>query len=115
MRRRIDTEALLVPILAVVFAMLVGMLLIYGIGYDAMYAYTSLVYGAIGSPSAIGQTLLRAAPIILTGLSVMVAFRAGLFNIGGTGQAVMGLLFAGFVAVKFDALPGASHWIIALA
>jgi simple sugar transport system permease protein len=43
----------------------------------------------------------------------MVAFRAGLFNIGGTGQAIMGLLFGGFVAVNLD-LPGASHWILAM-
>jgi simple sugar transport system permease protein len=114
MRGRFDIEALLVPFMAVVAAMIVGMILIYEIGYDAMYAYSALVSGAIGSPTAIGATMLRAAPIILTGLSVMVAFRAGLFNIGGTGQAIMGLLFAGFIAVNVD-LPGASHWIVALA
>ncbi len=112
--RRLDVESLLVPVLAVLAAMLVGMLLIYGIGYDAMYAYTALVEGAIGSPSAIGATMLRAAPIILTGLSVMIAFRAGLFNIGGNGQAIMGLLLAGFIGIKLGALPGASHWIFAL-
>lgn len=110
---RIDWESILVPVLAVLAAMVVGMLLVYAIGYDAMYAYTSLVNGAIGSSSAIGATLLRAAPIILTGLSVMVAFRAGLFNIGGTGQAIMGLLFAGFIAVNVD-LPGGAHWLVAL-
>ena len=114
MTKHFDVEAALVPVLAVLAAMFVGMLLIYGIGYDAIYAYSSLVSGAVGSPSAVGATILRATPIILTGLSVMVAFRAGLFNIGGTGQAIMGLLFAGFVAVNIDFLPGPSHWIIAL-
>jgi simple sugar transport system permease protein len=114
MRRGIDIESLLVPFLAVVSAMLVGMVLIYAIGYDALYAYSALIEGAIGSPSAIGATVLRAAPIILTGLSVMVAFRAGLFNIGGTGQAIVGLLLAGTIAVHLTGLPGASHWIVAL-
>ena len=114
MSRRIDYEALLVPFLAVIAAMLVGMLLIYGIGYDALYVYSSMVQGAVGTTPAIGATLLRAAPIVLTGLSVMVAFRAGLFNIGGTGQAVIGLLCAGTVAVHADFLPGASHWVTAL-
>ncbi len=112
--RRIDVEALLVPLLAVVAAMLVGMVLIGIIGYDPFYAYSALLEGAIGSSSAIGATMLRAAPIVLTGLSVMVAFRAGLFNIGGNGQAIMGLLLAGTIAVKLSFLPGASHWMFAL-
>lgn len=114
MTRRFDLESAMVPLLAVLAAMLVGMVLIYAIGYDAMYAYTSLVNGAIGSPSAIGATMLRAAPITLTGLSVMIAFRAGLFNIGGNGQAIMGLLLAGFIGIRLGALPGASHWLVAL-
>jgi simple sugar transport system permease protein len=114
MMRRFDAEAALVPLLAVVAAMIVGMVLIYAIGYDAMFAYGSLIKGAVGSPSAIGATLLRGTPIILTGLSVMIAFRAGLFNIGGTGQSIMGLLAGGFVAINFTGLPGAAHWIAAL-
>ncbi|MEO6867971.1 MAG: ABC transporter permease [Gaiellales bacterium] len=112
--RRLDLEAILVPLLAVAAAMLVGMVLIYAIGYDALYAYSALVKGAVGSQVAIGGTMLRAAPIILTGLSVMIAFRAGLFNIGGNGQAIMGLLIAGVIAIKLSAIPGPIHWPIAL-
>ncbi len=116
MTRRFDIEAIMVPFLAVISAMVVGMVLIFVVtGYDPFAAYGSLINGAIGSPSAIGATMLRAAPIILTGLSVMVAFRAGLFNIGGNGQAIMGLLLAGFIGIKLGALPGASHWLVALA
>lgn len=114
MRDRFDLEALLVPLLAVAAAMLVGMLLIYGIGYDAAYAYGALIEGAVGSSSAVGATMLRAAPIILTGLSVMIAFRAGLFNIGGNGQAIMGLLLGGTIGIHLGAL-GPAHWIVALA
>ena len=114
MTRRFDLESALVPVLAVLAAMLVGMVLIYAIGYDALYAYSSLVTGAIGTPAAVGATLLRSAPIILTGLSVAMAGRAGLFNIGGTGQAIIGLLAGGFVAIQFGALPGPSKWIVAL-
>ncbi|MCW2926541.1 MAG: sugar transporter, permease protein [Thermoleophilia bacterium] len=114
MTRRFNAETVLVPVLAVIAAMLVGMVLIYAIGYDALFAYGSLVDGAIGGPSAIGATLLRATPIILTGLSVMIAFRAGLFNIGGTGQAIIGLICGGVVAIKFGALPGPLHWMVAL-
>jgi len=107
-------EATLVPIFSVVAAMVIGMLLIGAIGYDPFYAYTSMIRGAIGSTTAIGSTLLRAAPIILTGLSVMVAFRAGMFNIGGTGQAIAGLVFGGFVGIHLAGLPGIVHWPLAL-
>jgi simple sugar transport system permease protein len=114
-RGRFDIEAIMVPFLAVISAMLVGMVLVFVVtGYDPFAAYGSLIAGAIGSPSAIGATILRAAPIILTGLSVMVAFRAGLFNIGGNGQAIMGLLLAGFIGIKLGALPGHAHWLFAL-
>lgn len=114
MLARFDIRAALVPVLAVLAAMVVGMILIYAIGYDALYAYTALINGAIGSSSAIGTTLLRATPIILTGLSVMIAFRAGLFNIGGQGQAIMGLLAGGVIAVHMNGLPGVLHWPLAL-
>ncbi len=114
MTRRFDIESALVPVLAVVAAMLVGMALIGMIGYDPFYAYTALIEGAVGSPSAIGSTLLRAAPITLTGLSVMIAFRAGLFNIGGNGQAIIGILFAGMVAVHAGGIPGPFGWLIAM-
>lgn len=114
MIKRADIESLLVPLLAVASAMALGMLLIYSIQYDAVFVYSAMINGAIGSPSAIGATILRSAPIILTGLSVMVAFRAGLFNIGGNGQAIMGMLLAGTIAIHLGALPGASHWFVAL-
>ena len=44
-------------------------------------------------------------PFIFTGLSVAVAFKAGLFNIGASGQFVMGTIFAVFVGINFEGLP----------
>jgi simple sugar transport system permease protein len=114
MLRRIDIESILVPLMAVLAAMVVGMVLIFVVtGWDPFAAYGSMINGAVGSPSAIGARMLGSAPIILTGLSVMVAFRAGLFNIGGTGQAIMGLLLGGFIAIHAGSIPGPA-WIIAL-
>jgi ABC-type uncharacterized transport system permease subunit len=49
---------------------------------------------AFGGPRAIGETLIRATPLILAGLAVAVPARAGLFNIGGEGQLVMGAIGA---------------------
>jgi simple sugar transport system permease protein len=51
----------------------------------------------------ISETLTNAAPLILTGLAVAIPFRAGLFNIGGQGQAIMGALAGGTVGIVLSA------------
>ncbi|MSY95686.1 MAG: hypothetical protein F2702_07230, partial [Actinobacteria bacterium] len=77
---------LLIPFLAVVTALIIGIVLIMLTGSSfgqAMDAYAALLQGSIGSVKAISETLTAATPLILAGLSVAIAFRAGLFNIGG--------------------------------
>ena len=59
----------------------------------------------------LGQILCLAAPVLLTGLSVGVAFRAGLFNIGVAGQYTMGLFCAMATAFFLD-LPAGVHWMV---
>jgi ABC-type uncharacterized transport system permease subunit len=59
-----------------------------------------LLAGSIGSPFAIQGTLLKSVPLLLTGLAVVIAFRAGVWNIGGEGQFIAGAL-AAFVASRF--------------
>lgn len=66
-------------------------LLLRVLGFDAITAIAALVRGSIGSMYALtSATLVRATPVILTGLSVAVAFRAGVFNIGAEGQFLAG-------------------------
>ena len=62
-----------------------------------------LVLGAFGFAEAIGYTLYYTTNLIFTGLAVAVAFHAGLFNIGGEGQAYIGGLGVGLV------MPGLDH------
>lgn len=62
----------------------------------------------------IGQVLYFATPLILTGLSVGFAFKTGLFNIGASGQFIMGAFVAVFIGVKCTFLPAPFHWMIAL-
>ena len=57
-------------------------------------AYGALASGAAGSPAAWANTLARTMPILLTGLAVVVALSAGLFNIGAEGQMAVGGLAA---------------------
>jgi simple sugar transport system permease protein len=59
-----------------------------------------LIGGSIGSSFAIEGTLLKSIPLLLTGLAVVIAFRAGVWNIGGEGQFIAGAL-AAFVASRY--------------
>jgi simple sugar transport system permease protein len=60
------------------------------------------------------QTLIIATPLALLGLAVAYAFRAGLFNIGGQGQYIVGAIFAVWVGGAFDGMPGWLHVILAM-
>ena len=78
--------------LGVVAMLVITTILMLGLGgFDVAQALGALVSGALGSFDAItSSTLVRATPLILTGLSVAVAFQAGVFNIGAEGQFLMG-------------------------
>ena len=65
--------------------------------------------GSMGSWVAITNTTAEAAPLICAGLGVAVAFRAGLFNIGAQGQAMLGALTAAFLGFSITGLPLALH------
>ena len=67
------------------------------------------------NPTNLGDTLFRATPLIMTGLSVAVAFKTGLFNIGAAGQYLMGTMTALVIALSIptSACPAWLVWIIA--
>jgi simple sugar transport system permease protein len=60
------------------------------------------------------STLLLTTPLILTGLAVALAFRAGLFNIGGQGQYAAGSIVAVWVASSFTGMSGIPHIVLAI-
>lgn len=129
------TEVLLLPMLAVVTALILGALVIVltdpelwrllrsdGVGPwmgeslgAVAGAYAGLFEGSFGSLNAVSETLVSASPVILAGLSVAVGFRAGLFNIGGEGQVLVGGLLATIVGFRFSGLPFPIHLVAALA
>lgn len=84
----------LAPIGAVAFTLLVSALLVLWAGAPVGRTYVLLVQGGFGSVFAWSETLTRAIPLILTGLSATVAFKARLFNIGAEGQLYAGALAA---------------------
>ena len=68
-------------------------------------AYKALFTGAFGSVYGLSETLFAATPLLLAGLAVALGFRAGLFNIGASGQMLIGGMSALWVALYVD-LPG---------
>ncbi|PZQ75341.1 MAG: ABC transporter permease [Variovorax paradoxus] len=94
-RPRTSRAALAIaPVGAVLFTMAVSALLVLWAGAPVGRTYALLLSGGFGSVFAWSETLTRAIPLILTGLSATVAFKARLFNIGAEGQLYAGALAA---------------------
>ncbi|GAC1329330.1 MAG: ABC transporter permease [Chloroflexota bacterium] len=91
-----------VPILSVVLALVAGGLVVLSAGSNPLTAYTQLFQGALGSRYAISETILASIPLMLAGMSVAFAFRAGLFNIGAEGQLFIGAIFSAWVGYTFN-------------
>ncbi|WP_099221023.1 ABC transporter permease [Listeria costaricensis] len=102
-------NALIIPITAVILGLLCGAVIMLAFGYDPIAGYTALVEGVVSQPYYIGETIRQSTPYILVGLSVAVAFKAGLFNIGAEGQMLMGWLGSVIVGLHFENLPTWIH------
>ena len=124
---------ILVPILAVISALVIGAFIIAVSTVDLLEmwgespgkafsetfrtigeAYAGLFEGAFGSVGAISETLTAATPLILAGLAVAIGFRAGLFNIGAEGQMLIGGMSALMVGFSFEGLPLVIHLPLAI-
>ena len=88
-------------------------LIFFGILSTGRNTSGSLTWGF--NPQSIGNMLFRATPLILTGLSVSVAFKTGLFNIGAPGQYLMGTMVTLAIAlgIPVSALPSPVIWLLA--
>ncbi|HVR42427.1 MAG TPA: ABC transporter permease [Thermoanaerobaculia bacterium] len=75
------------------------------LGHPPLHTLARMAAGALGSPWALAETLLKSVPLLFTALAVVVAFRAGVWNIGAEGQFVVGAIAALVVA---RALPAGS-------
>ncbi len=100
----------LIPVLAFLAALLVGAAVLLAMRVNPLAALGALFEGAFGSLNAVADTAVRATPLVFIGLGICIAFRAGVLNIGGEGQLVVGALAAGAVALGLARLPG---WVLA--
>jgi general nucleoside transport system permease protein len=101
--------ALIVPVLAVITALVLGAVIIAATGGDVAKAYQGLWEGSLGRPRSISDTLVRTTPYIFGGLAVALAFKGGLFNIGVEGQITIGSLATAFVGYALPGVPFPLH------
>ncbi len=108
LRRSIQIQPILVPLLAIVCAFVVGAVAILAIGDNPIEAYWALLRGMFGSGDRIAASLGRSTPFIGASLAVAFAFRAGLFNIGAEGQLLVGATAAAWIGTLSSVrdLPG---------
>lgn len=115
---RIKAESLLkssyYPLIAIVMAMLGGAIIISTLGFNPIHAYQNLIKGSFGNMNAIGETLIKASPVIFTGLSYAIAKRCGLINLGAEGQLYVGGLLATMAGTMIHGLPIFIHLPLAL-
>src|SRR5713226_170524 len=106
-------SCLAMPLGSVVFAFVVGGLLVAGTGGNPFSAYAGLICGGFGvgctqgeNPALqISNTIVFLTPLIATGVAVALPFRAGLFNIGAEGQLLAGSMACTAIGIKFSTLP----------
>ncbi len=94
-----------IPVLAVFAALLFGAIMLVLLGANPIEGYSEMFIGAFGSGDALIATLLKATPLLFVGTGIVIAFRAGVINIGAEGQMVLGGLFAAMAALYLPEMP----------
>jgi general nucleoside transport system permease protein len=118
----------IVPVLTALLAFVIGGIAVLLVGKDPISTYEAIWKGTglqwifpwtTGEDRELAalnlqQTLIITTPLILTGLAVAFAFRAGLFNIGGQGQYIVGSIAAVWVGSELAGMPGFLHIVLAI-
>lgn len=95
----------IVPILAVVAALAVGAIMLAAFGANPLDGYRAMFSGGFGGKDEIADTLVKATPLMLVGVGICIAFRAGVINIGGEGQIIAGAILSTTVALLVPGTP----------
>ena len=103
--RRIDgihpAAAWSIRVASIVFALIVGGLLLLALGYSPLKAYGTIIDGSLGSKTFVRQTIKIAIPLLGCALAIAPCFKMHFWNIGAEGQITAGAIGATFFALKF--------------
>lgn len=107
-------KTVLRPVIAVAIAVIIGAVIVSVSGFSSLDVYGTLLNGSLGSVSAIANTLKCMTPLILSGLTFMTGYRAGVFNLGAEGQLYVGAFAAAWVGFSVSGLPSVIHITLCL-
>ncbi len=96
---------LAVPLAAAFAAFLVGAVMMLALGANPLSGYAALLDAAFGGKDQLADTAIKAMPLLLVGVGICIAFRAGVINIGGEGQIIMGAILSTSTSIWFAGLP----------
>ena len=102
----------MLSVAAVVLAFLVGGIILKLIGGQPLRIFSFFIRNTFGSWPAFSDTLVKATPLIFTGLACTVAFKMKMWNIGAEGQLFMGAWFSSFVVLWPIVGPETPRWIV---
>jgi general nucleoside transport system permease protein len=111
---KIFSGSTVISLVAIVLGLIVGAIVMLAGGYNPVLAYHALFSQVFGNSYDFGEALREITPLILTGLAFAFAARAGLFNIGGEGQFIVGMTAATVVGIKVTGLPAIIHAPLAI-
>jgi simple sugar transport system permease protein len=103
-------DVVLLPLVCLCVAFVAAAGVVALVGQDPVEVIKVLIHGAFGTARGLSYTFYYATTFIFTGLAVSVAFHGGLFNIGGEGQAILGGMGAGLIALWLS--PVLSAWVM---
>lgn len=103
---RFGVNAVVAYVVAIAAALGLSSVLIVLVGGSPWQVTQSMLEGSVGSTSAIGETINQATPVLLVAIGTIVAYRAGVFNIGQEGQFVIGALAGAAVGTKVSVISG---------
>jgi simple sugar transport system permease protein len=100
-------------LISIAVALFLVAMLVLAAGHSPWSVFNAIYTGSVSSAGTIGQTLDASVPVLLVALGTLIAVRAGMFNIGQTGQLIVGAMAAAFITLKWHG-PGPLVLLVAL-
>lgn len=101
------------PLLAIILSLIFGLILFYLLGYPPLKSFSAFFFKPFGNLYNLGEISIKAIPLILIALGLSLGFRAGVWNIGGEGQFILGALGAASISLIF--IDSQGFWVLPLA
>lgn len=99
-------QEIIIQIVAIALSLVFAGIVIAAMGFNPALVYYSIIDGSLGSEMRLQQTIVKAVPLIIASMGILIAFKMKFWNIGGEGQIMMGAFGASFMALNLpETLP----------